>query len=106
MVAHIGQWDEPELIVAQDHDHPFLHSKNLIVLDINWISGKMPSLPLKCKAKCRYRQSDQKCTVYPGNNNDFVVKFEFSQRAVAPGQYIVFYNKNECLGGGIIDSTY
>ena len=98
--------DDNELIVAQDHDHPFLHSKKLTVLNINWISEEIPPLPLVCKAKCRYRQTDQKCTVFTGENNDFIVKFEFSQRAITPGQYIVFYNKNECLGGGIIDSTY
>ena len=98
--------DSNELIVAQDHDHPYLHSKNLVVINVNWISGESPLLPLKCKAKCRYRQSDQECTVFAGNNNDLIVKFEFSQRAVTPGQYIVFYNKNECLGGGIIDSSY
>ena len=73
---------------------------------INWISEEIPPLPFVCKAKCRYRQTDQKCTVFTGENNDFIVKFEFSQRAITPGQYIVFYNKNECLGGGIIDSTY
>ena len=98
--------DDNELIVAQDHDHPFLHSKKLTVLNINWISEEIPPLPLVCKAKCRYRQTDQKCTVFTGENNDFIVKFEFSQRAITPGQYIVFYNKNECLGGGIIDSNY
>jgi len=98
--------NENELIVAQDHDHPLLHNKNLTVLDINWISEKMPSLPFNCKAKCRYRQSDQKCIIEKNKNNQFIVKFESSQRAVTPGQFIVFYDKNICLGGGIINSVY
>ena len=46
--------EKNELIVAQDHDHPLLHHKYLTALDINWISGKTPSLPFRCKAKCRY----------------------------------------------------
>ena len=98
--------DDNELIVAQDHDHPLLHSKNLIVIDINWISGEMPLLPFRCKSKCRYRQSDQNCIIERDKNGRFVVKFELSQRAVTPGQFIVFYKKNVCLGGGIIDSVY
>ena len=98
--------DDNELIVAQDHDHPLLHSKNLTVLDINWISEKIPILPFKCKSKCRYRQSDQNCVIERNKNGHFVVKFELSQRAITPGQYIVFYKKNVCLGGGIIDSVY
>ena len=66
----------------------------------------MPSLPFNCKAKCRYRQPDQKCIIEKNENNQFIVKFESSQRAVTPGQFIVFYDKNICLGGGIINSVY
>ena len=94
-----------ELIVAQDHDHPMLHNKNLTVIDINWISGKMPALPFRCKAKCRYRQSDQDCVIEKNENNRLFISFDSTQRAITPGQFIVFYEKNVCLGGGIIDST-
>ena len=93
-----------ELIVAQDHDHPMLHNKNLTVIDINWISGKMPALPFRCKAKCRYRQSDQDCVIEKNENNRLFISFDSTQRAITPGQFIVFYEKNVCLGGGIIDS--
>ena len=98
--------DNNELIVAQDHDHPLLHNKNLTVLDINWILEEIPELPFKCSAKCRYRQSDQNCTIEIDKNNQFIVNFESSQRAITPGQFIVFYEKNICLGGGIINSVY
>ena len=93
-----------ELIVAQDHDHPFLHHKNLTVIEVNWISGEMPSLPFKCKAKCRYRQTDQNCTIEKNEKNRLFVSFDSTQRAITPGQFIVFYEKNVCLGGGIIDT--
>ena len=82
-----------------------LHNKYLTALDINWISGKAPSLPFKCKAKCRYRQSDQNCTIEKNEKNRFFVSFDSAQRAVTPGQFIVFYEENICLGGGIIDSV-
>ena len=97
--------EKNELIVAQDHDHPLLHNKYLTALDINWISGKTPSLPFECKAKCRYRQSDQNCTIEKNENNRFFVSFDSTQRAITPGQFIVFYEENICLGGGIIDSV-
>jgi tRNA-specific 2-thiouridylase len=82
-----------------------LHNKYLTALDINWVSGKTPSLPFKCKAKCRYRQSDQNCTIEKNENNRFFVSFDSTQRAITPGQFIVFYEENICLGGGIIDSV-
>mgnify|MGYP003303618407 FL=1 len=81
-----------------------LHNKNLTVIDINWISGKMPALPFRCKAKCRYRQSDQDCVIEKNENNRLFISFDSTQRAITPGQFIVFYEKNVCLGGGIIDS--
>ena len=76
------------------------------MLNINWILEEIPELPFKCTAKCRYRQSDQNCTIEIDENNQFIVNFESSQRAITPGQFIVFYEKNICLGGGIINSVY
>ena len=96
--------EENELIVAQDHDHPLLHSHGLIASSINWIAGDPPRMPLKCYAKNRYRQADQACTVENIGNDNYSVTFEASQRAITPGQFIVFYENDVCLGGGIIDS--
>lgn len=80
-----------------------LFSKELIVKDINWISGKQPKLPLKCSARIRYRQPLQNCTVN-SSTHQLKVLFNIPQRAITPGQSAVFYSeKGELLGGGIIE---
>lgn len=89
------------LFVSQNHDHPMLLSDGLSCNQIHWISGVEPSLPLSCHAKIRYRQQDQKCTVT--KRGDFhQVKFAVPQWAITPGQAVVFYAREECLGGGVI----
>ncbi|MCZ6803960.1 MAG: tRNA 2-thiouridine(34) synthase MnmA [Proteobacteria bacterium] len=98
--------EENSLIVAQDHDHPLLHSTGLTASNINWISGEIPEIPYKCQAKNRYRQTDQVCVIEKIENDNYSVSFESSQRAITPGQFIVFYQENICLGGGIIDSVH
>ena len=97
--------EENELIVAQDHDHPLLHSQGLMASNINWILGEKPEFPYRCHAKIRYRQSDQACTIENNEKDSYLVRFENSQRAITPGQFIVFYKDSVCLGGGIIDKT-
>lgn len=97
--------EENELIVAQDHDHPLLHSHGLTASGINWISGEMPDIPYQCQAKNRYRQTDQNCTIEKIENGRCRIRFDLSQRAITPGQFIVFYKEDICLGGGIIDSV-
>ncbi len=93
------------LIVAQDHDHPLLHCQSVMASSLNWVLGEPPALPFSCKAKTRYRQADQDCIIKKIDNNICTVHFKLSQRAVTPGQFIVFYEENNCLGGGVIDST-
>lgn len=90
-----------ELIVAQGHDHPLLFSSELFSEKLNWISGIAPTRS-NCTAKIRYRQTDQACTIQQINNDYWKVNFLEPQRAVTPGQSIVFYDGNICLGGGII----
>ena len=93
------------LVVVQGHDHPALLSRWLRVRDMHWIAGHAPSLPLRCRAKIRYRQTDQACTARPGESGEDTLDlhFERSQWAATPGQYAVLYDGDECLGGGVIE---
>ncbi len=90
------------LIVAQGSQHPALFKSSLIANDCHWIAGIPPSLPLQCQAKIRYRQPTQSCTLLLLDKQSYQVTFDIAQRAVTPGQSIVFYINNQCLGGGII----
>lgn len=89
------------LIVVQG-EHPLLFSQALMAAQLNWISGTPPALPLRCAAKTRYRQADQTCIIEYVDNDTCRVRFDAPQRAVTPGQSVVFYQNEECLGGGII----
>jgi len=91
------------LLVAQGTDHPALYKQALSAIDLHWVSRQAPASPYHCSAKVRYRQDDQPCTITTIENGIATVLFEQPQRAVTPGQSIVFYNQDECLGGGIID---
>jgi len=91
-----------QLIVGQGHDHPLLYSSQLICNNINWIQEQEPNLPLQCKAKTRYRQVSQDCVVIQFDEQAYIVKFNQPQWAVTPGQSVVFYQNEICLGGGII----
>lgn len=91
------------LIVAEGAGHPRLYSTRLIATDVNWISGKEPASSFTCTAKFRYRQPDQGVTVHLREDSTVEVVFDQPQKAVTPGQAVVFYNGEECLGGGTID---
>jgi tRNA-specific 2-thiouridylase len=91
-----------ELLVVQGNDHPALYSSALTACDVSWIAGEPPALPLRCAAKVRYRQPDQPCTVTLGADG-YRVAFDDPQRAVTPGQSVVFYSGEQCLGGGTIE---
>ncbi len=90
------------LVVVQG-DHPALYQPGLIVTELHWIA-EPPAFPAKLQAKTRYRQADQACMLAPFDNEQFQVTFEIPQRAITPGQSIVFYQDDICLGGGIIKS--
>lgn len=92
------------LLVAQGNNHPALFSDTLEAGQLCWIAGTTPTLPLRCTAKVRYRQADQNCTV-TAEGDGCRVAFEAPQRAVTPGQSVVFYSGERCLGGGIIERT-
>ncbi len=91
------------LIVAQGHDHPRLYSPGLIARQVHWIVAPPSQLDYRCHAKIRYRQTDQACTLRKEDDDSWQVLFDTPQRAVAPGQSVVFYRDDECLGGGVIE---
>ncbi len=92
------------LLVAQGNSHPSLFKRTLTTGEVYWVAGEPPELPLHCHAKVRYRQSDQACTV-TAIDSGYQVVFEQPQRAITPGQSVVFYSGEQCLGGGVIEKT-
>ncbi len=98
------------LVVGQGHDHTLLHSQNLHTEAMDWVLGAPPpdalAVPgLRCTAKVRYRQGDQPCTVWAQPDGGVRVQFDAPQRAVTPGQSLVLYAGECCLGGGVIAGT-
>jgi len=91
------------LVVAEGPYDDKLFTREIAVADLNWISGIAPKFPLKCEARIRYRQPLQRCSAAAAvTSNQLSVIFDEPQRAVTPGQSIVFYRGQEMLGGGII----
>ncbi|MCB1854526.1 MAG: tRNA 2-thiouridine(34) synthase MnmA [Pseudomonadales bacterium] len=90
------------LLVAQGNDHPALFKSSLYTGAPLWVAGAAPELPLPCRAKVRYRQPDQACSIQPSGDG-LRVLFEQPQRAVTPGQSVVFYQGERCLGGAVIE---
>jgi len=91
------------LVVAQGNNHPSLFSNGLLCGPIHWLIDEEVPLPLTCHAKIRYRQTEEACIISPLRDNQHCVMFSTPQRAVTEGQYIVFYEKNRCLGGATIE---
>jgi tRNA-uridine 2-sulfurtransferase len=94
------------LYVAQGANHPALFSEGLLASDLHWVSERQPQGTFSCTAKFRYRQPDQQVTVHLYDGKRCRVLFEKPQKAITPGQAVVFYRGEECLGGGIIDSSF
>jgi len=91
------------LIVAQGADHPRLFSNGLEADQIHWVDRQPLQQPLRCTVKTRYRQQDIPATVTPTADDRLEVIFDQPQAAVTPGQSVVFYQGDICLGGAIID---
>ena len=95
--------DENILYVEQGFSNDYLYSDSLLAIDINWINPVRVEKTFTCTAKFRYRQKDSDVTVTLLENNQALVTFDESQRAITPGQAVVFYDGEVCLGGGTID---
>ena len=96
------------LIVVQGREHPLLWSIGLTTGPVHWIADQPAALDggeLRCCVKTRYRQADIDCTVQRLADGGLAVRFDSPQWAVTPGQYAVFYQADECLGGGAIEAT-
>jgi len=92
------------LIVVQGARHSLLYSSALIADEEHWIQPPVEHA-FRCHAKIRYRQKDQGCTVERLDGGKFKVFFDHPQWAATPGQSVVLYQGDECLGGGIIRAT-
>jgi tRNA-specific 2-thiouridylase len=90
------------LIVVQGHDHPLLLKGTLEAQDASWVSGAAPQEHSMHTAKTRYRQADAACEISKVKNGYIRVDFGAPQWAVTPGQSVVLYDGEVCLGGAVI----
>lgn len=93
------------LYVDQGADSPYLMSTRLISETAHWVAGSAPARHFECTAQTRYRQTDEPCSVQVADNGSLLVRFTRPQRAVTPGQSVVLYAGEECLGGAVIAGT-
>ena len=103
-----------QLLIVQGGEHPLLYHSSLEANQAHWINANPfagGESQFRCRAKIRYRQADQDCTVslkaiataqQAPANTVLHVEFDEPQRAITPGQSIVFYDDNRCLGGAVI----
>ena len=94
------------LIVGQGHDHPRMLHNTLECSQLHWVDASCPDETNTYSAKIRYRQSDQQCRIERLGNERLKVTFTTQQRAITPGQSVVIYHQDTCLGGGIIETMY
>lgn len=92
-------------LIVSHGDESVLMSKSLVASGVNWIPS-VPADRFTCTAKFRYRQSEQGVDVNVLQDGRVRVDFHDKQRAVTPGQFVVFYLDNKCIGGGTIDEVY
>ncbi len=91
------------LIITKNEND--LYRKELIAKNVNWISGKIPKLPLKIRAKIRYRHEPASTVITRSLKSKVSLRFTQPQRAITPGQSVVFYKGQEVLGGGVISES-
>ncbi|HSD16159.1 MAG TPA: tRNA 2-thiouridine(34) synthase MnmA [Thermomonas sp.] len=93
------------LYVDQGHDSPWLQSRSLRTEAMHWIDGHATASRFSCTAQTRYRQADEGCEVEVQEDGSVSVRFARPQRAVTPGQSLVLYDGDTCLGGAVILDT-
>ncbi len=92
------------LVVVQGTDHPKLFARGLRARQVNWI-GEPPALPGRYTAKVRYRAPDAPCRI-ESHGDDLHIWFDSPERAVTPGQSVVMYDGEACLGGAVIEEAF
>jgi tRNA-specific 2-thiouridylase len=80
-----------------------LGKARLVARDVNWIAGQPPARPIEAQIKIRYKARPMPGTIYPLGDGRVEVRFEAPLRAITPGQGAVFYQGDQCLGGGLIE---
>jgi len=98
----VKDMERNELVVVQGHDHPLLLRRSLEAMDLAWVSGGPPEGDAGYGAKTRYRQADAPCHVARIAPDELDIDFDQPQWAVTPGQSVVLYQREVCLGGGVI----
>ena len=98
--------DRNELLVVQGHDHAAMMTQTVSAVDTEWVSGCALTIGARITAKTRYRQNDEACQVIDQSDDRITVQFDRPQRAVTPGQALVFYQDRICLGGATIHHSH
>ncbi|MDR5867610.1 tRNA 2-thiouridine(34) synthase MnmA [Halomonas koreensis] len=94
------------LIAVQGKHHPLLYTDSLATEAMDWVAGEPPAPEGRLAAKTRYRQDDVPCRFRIATDGGVEVRFDDPQRAVTPGQSLVLYDGDVCLGGGVIRATW
>jgi len=94
--------DRNELLVVQDHEHPLLRNRAVTAADLAWVNAEAPDADLAYAGKTRYRQADAACRIAALAADRCDIEFDEPQWAVTPGQSVVLYRGDVCLGGGVI----
>lgn len=81
-----------------------LYRREVVASNMHWIAGEAVSLPARLGAKTRYRMPDAACTLRAGDAASVTASFDAPQWAPTPGQYLVLYDGERCLGGGVIEA--
>ena len=99
----IGKDMKRNAITVSDNPNTRVEKSKTTLSDVNWISGKMPKTGKNYLARFRYRQALQECKITGSDKGRVRIMFSNNQPTLAPGQSLVFYDGEECLGGGVIE---